>query len=209
MTSDTKPKGLNRPDVHYTIPENYGNDCGRFQPGSIEALAGIFKQALTGIDNPFIGELGTWIGSSTITTAKELKQYGGHLLAIDWFKGSGGTNQHLRDIAAKTNVFSIFMKNIGYSDVDNVSILNMDSESASKLIEGRPFDVFFIDADHRYEYIKRDIGLWLPKVKKGGILCGHDYSTPHPGIIKAVYETFGGDNFGTLKERGTIWWVEV
>jgi len=37
------------------------------------------------------------------------------------------------------------------------------------------FDFIFIDADHTYEGISRDLVDWYPKVKIGGVFCGHDY----------------------------------
>ena len=37
------------------------------------------------------------------------------------------------------------------------------------------FDFIYIDANHKYEFIKEDIGLWYPKCKTGGIFAGHDY----------------------------------
>lgn len=51
-------------------------------------------------------------------------------------------------------------------------------------------DVVYIDASHRYDDVAADIAFWLPLVKKGGIICGHDYSHKFLGVIKAVDEKF-------------------
>lgn len=36
-------------------------------------------------------------------------------------------------------------------------------------------DFVFIDGNHAYEYVVRDIALWSKKVRPGGIVYGHDY----------------------------------
>lgn len=36
-------------------------------------------------------------------------------------------------------------------------------------------DFVFIDGNHAYEYCVRDIALWSRKVKRGGVVYGHDY----------------------------------
>lgn len=41
------------------------------------------------------------------------------------------------------------------------------------------FDVMYIDGDHSYEGVKRDLELALKKVKPGGFICGHDYEMNH------------------------------
>jgi hypothetical protein len=52
-------------------------------------------------------------------------------------------------------------------------------------------DFVFIDGDHSYDGVKLDISLWLPKVKPGGWIGGHDYDHPKlPGVSKAVDEAF-------------------
>jgi hypothetical protein len=52
-------------------------------------------------------------------------------------------------------------------------------------------DLVFIDADHSYEGVKADIEAWLPKVKVGGWIGGHDYKSPRfPGVERAVHERF-------------------
>ena len=87
-------------------------------------------------------------------------------------------------------------------------VARMDSEDAAKLFPDGYFDLVFIDSDHYYEAVKKDIPLWLPKVRKGGILSGHDYASKrHPGVEKAVKEIFG-DDFYIAKDTW-IWIKEV
>lgn len=50
-------------------------------------------------------------------------------------------------------------------------------------------DFVFIDAEHTYESVKEDLTLWFPKVKRDGIIAGHDYTT-HKDVKKAVDEFF-------------------
>jgi len=70
-------------------------------------------------------------------------------------------------------------------------VMRLKSEEAALLFRNKYFDLVFIDAMHDYENVKRDINLWLPKIREGGILSGHDYGgRKHPGVKKAVDEIF-------------------
>lgn len=55
------------------------------------------------------------------------------------------------------------------------------------------YDMIFIDGDHRYEYVKPDIDLWIPKAKPNAIIMFHDYADksikPKAGVKRAVDET--------------------
>lgn len=52
-------------------------------------------------------------------------------------------------------------------------------------------DYVYIDADHHYEAVRRDIAAWLPKIKPGGLIAGHDFCEyPGFGVIQAVTERF-------------------
>lgn len=68
------------------------------------------------------------------------------------------------------------------------SINHYSSVDFSTVVPDNSMDVVYIDADHSYESAKEDISLYLNKVKSGGFICGHDYSTSWPGVIKAVDE---------------------
>ena len=71
----------------------------------------------------------------------------------------------------------------------NVVKLKMNSEMALPFLPD--LDVVYIDANHEYEHVKKDIEISLKKLKKSGIICGHDYDADSPGVIQAVNEFFG------------------
>lgn len=58
---------------------------------------------------------------------------------------------------------------------DRCFMLRMKSEYATELFQDGSLDFVYIDANHSYEGVKLDISLWYPKVKSGGLVCGHDY----------------------------------
>jgi len=65
------------------------------------------------------------------------------------------------------------------------------SEQAAEQVPDGSLDFVFIDAQHDYESVKQDIGLWFPKVRTGGLISGHDYCKKFPGAMQAVNEVFG------------------
>lgn len=72
---------------------------------------------------------------------------------------------------------------------NRAKIIRKTSVEAAKEVPDGSLDFVFIDADHSYEGCKQDIETWLPKLKKNGLLSGHDYNnTDYPcfGVDKAV-----------------------
>ena len=73
-------------------------------------------------------------------------------------------------------------------------IVRGDSAQTAEKVADGTLDFVFIDADHSYEGVCRDIQAWLPKVKSGGWIGGHDYGDPaFPGVERAVDVFFGSD----------------
>jgi predicted O-methyltransferase YrrM len=65
-------------------------------------------------------------------------------------------------------------------------------------------DMVFIDGDHRYETVVKDIKKAFELLKPGGLICGHDYDHPNwPGVKQAVDEYVGN-----VEIEGTIWFKE-
>lgn len=76
----------------------------------------------------------------------------------------------------------------------NGVLIKGKSNEIVKEFEDESLDFVYIDANHSYEYVVEDIALWSKKVRKGGIVSGHDYDQPsikkksldHPNVIEAV-----------------------
>ena len=83
----------------------------------------------------------------------------------------------------------------------------MPSVEYAKEVEDRSIDIIFIDALHTYEGVRDDLEAWVPKVKIGGIISGHDYEgmKRHEGVTRAVDERFGKENI--TKGADVTWWL--
>ena len=81
-------------------------------------------------------------------------------------------------------------------------IVRSKSLNVVDLFPDHYFDLVYLDASHKYEDIRRDIDIWILKVKEGGILAGHDYYKKTEGVYKAVQESFGTD---FIEDEDTVW----
>jgi predicted O-methyltransferase YrrM len=146
-------------------------------------------------DNSIIVEVGCWKGKSTAYLAVEAINSNKNIKihAVDTWEGSGNEQYHMNDEYVKTNtLYDLFLRNI--DPVDSVIIpIRMESLKAAQLYSDNTIDVVFIDANHEYKYVLDDIEAWLPKVKSGGILAGHDYGWE--GVKRAVHEKLGNNIF--------------
>jgi uncharacterized Rossmann fold enzyme len=87
-------------------------------------------------------------------------------------------------------------------------VIRKPSTEAANAITNESLDFVFIDADHSYNGCKNDINAWYPKVKKGGLLSGHDYENTNFskfGVKQAVDE-FVAENNLTLELGDNFTW---
>lgn len=66
-------------------------------------------------------------------------------------------------------------------------------------------DFIYIDGNHDYEFIKKDIELYWEKVAKGGILAGHDFFGRFNGVVNAVCE-FSTEKGLFIYSDNYDWW---
>lgn len=58
-----------------------------------------------------------------------------------------------------------------------VKMLREESVNAAGTFKDESVDFIFVDGDHSYDATLADCEAYYPKLKKGGIFCGHDYQT--------------------------------
>jgi predicted O-methyltransferase YrrM len=77
------------------------------------------------------------------------------------------------------------------SNYSNITKIKKSSVEASKEFTDEHFDLIYIDAAHDYNSVKEDILTWLPKIKPGGYIAGHDYRyDPNIQVYEAVNDLF-------------------
>jgi len=68
----------------------------------------------------------------------------------------------------------------------NCTIIKEWSMDAVKDFEDESLDFVFIDGNHTFEYVTNDIAEWSKKVRKGGIVSGHDFLRSRNGVYVHV-----------------------
>ena len=132
-------------------------------------------------------EIGSFVGESTVLFAQSFKE----VTAIDPFlEGYDETDptSHSFDF---DNVYQTYLDRTTIHS--NINTIVDTSDNAVNELIGKEFDFIYIDGIHTYDQVKKDIENYLPLVKKGGVIGGHDYvNGGHlAGVYKAVNEMFG------------------
>jgi len=145
-------------------------------------------------------EIGSDVGETAsylLETRKDLYLYciDPYMTYIDW----NGNN--LNDREDVLNKFMTTMK--PYKD--RYKLLRMKSDEAVIEFVNESVDFVFIDGLHEYVQTLRDCKNYWPIVKKGGVLCGHDYKTI-PGVNQSVDDFAIQVNKQVLTTVNDVWY---
>jgi hypothetical protein len=96
----------------------------------------------------------------------------------------------------------------------NTEIIRKTSMEAIEDFEDGSLDFVYIDANHEFRYIAEDLAEWSKKVRKGGIVAGHDYFYHKTGtgtdhwhvayVLKAYVGAFGIKDWYILGSKDAI-----
>jgi hypothetical protein len=95
-----------------------------------------------------------------------------------------------------------------------IRIIKGDCRIAVIGFEDESFDFIYHDANHTYEFVSEQLKAWFPKLKKGGIMAGHDYFDGEFdmglfGVKSAVDEFVAANNIelhATTERECKSWW---
>lgn len=149
--------------------------------------------------NCVCAEIGTWRGDFAATLLRALSPK--ELYLIDsWeyrteekykqacYGGALAAGQEQMDGIYE----SVINRFKGEIDKGQVQIRRARSAAAAASFPADSLDWVYIDADHSYEGVKRDLEAYFPAVKPGGILAGDDYGQKDSwyglGVAQAVNE---------------------
>ena len=160
----------------------------RGELGWLFDLARSFDHSVTWV------EVGSWCGRSLLATGMGLPVQS-RLISVDMLDGRLPRSMTNHELCQTVPVwwvqeqFNLTMKLL-HELKPNIacrSVVSTSLEGARKLKERKTtIDVVFIDADHEYDSIRQDIEIWSKLIRKGGIICGHDFRSEFPGVQQAV-----------------------
>lgn len=123
-----------------------------------------FKKAGTGV------EVGTQYG---LFAKQIMKAWTGTLICVDTWP-----QQEIYEVASELLIPD-----------RNILMWRGDSIESAAGLQDEGLDWVYIDADHHYQNVLADLEAWFPKVRKGGVVAGHDYvNYQDMGVIQAVNE---------------------
>lgn len=143
----------------------------------------------------YIVEFGSFCGRSTRALADNCS---GRVWAVDPWSGfyPNVVNQQMEGI--NTYVYPEFCRNLADHIKSGRVVPHRGFSHSFKL----PYkvDMVFIDGDHRYETVLKDIDKAIELLVSGGLICGHDYNWD--SVKEAVTI-----KLGRVNEQETIWWT--
>ncbi|MDB5312823.1 MAG: class SAM-dependent methyltransferase [Gemmataceae bacterium] len=148
-------------------------------------------------------EVGCWRGRSLSFLLVEAANSGKRLnvIGVDTFRGILACDAHAQEPARGEDFEAECRRNCDRAGYP-FRLAVRDSVETAKTFPDNALDFVFIDGAHDYRSARNDIVSWLPKVKWGGTLAGHDFVGGWPAVAHAVRDYFSPQE---LSFSGTSW----
>ncbi|HEX5871941.1 MAG TPA: class I SAM-dependent methyltransferase [Longimicrobium sp.] len=153
-------------------------------------------------------EVGSFLGRSMIFLAQEMKaaRKDLRLHAVDTFVGSPSDAAVLHAVERHGgSLRATFEHNLAAAGVDDVvTVVPETSMNAACRFPDRGVDLVFLDGDHAEDAVALDLLAWLPKVRLGGMIAGHDIDT-YPSVARALGGVLGRGRY-RVDHAQNLWW---
>jgi predicted O-methyltransferase YrrM len=181
-------------DLHKLIPVDKFDSGGRCD----EIKGTLIKKLVFDIQAKLCVEIGVFKGSSLMYFAESLQSTNGIIIGIDPYSIDSFKNI-IPDPSLHDYIYNVVfteqeildeiyysLKNIiTQNNLTNlVKLVRDKSENYHKKLEDESIDILHIDGNHDEDFVKKDVLLYLPLVKKGGYILMDDISWP--GVEKNI-----------------------
>lgn len=187
------PSGYLRLDGCFWKAAHFDNEIMRTHDKTYKLIL-IFRQY--GLDPRLGAEIGVQDARNAQPLLRRLPRL--KLIAVDNYDPAGETVR----ISMEEHKQNAVRRLLNYKN--RVRWIFKPSVEAAKEVKDEYLDFVYIDALHDYDHVKEDINAWVPKVRSGGLVIGHDYTPTYRGLRKAVWEEFG-TNFDA---NGDVWFTQ-
>jgi predicted O-methyltransferase YrrM len=136
---------------------------------SIKEVRDLYEWARQRIDMNLAVEIGTFAGENAVIMSEYFKK----VYTIDPWQNGYDQN----DLASSIDFNEVekAFKN-RMININNVIHIKKIGEEALNDFENESLDFVYIDGNHQQDAVIKDINSWRLKVKKNGIISGHDLS---------------------------------
>jgi predicted O-methyltransferase YrrM len=154
-------------------------------------------------------EVGAWKGLSASHAGPICNARGVRFVLVDHFRGSrDGYAELYRQALAREDVRGVLEANLGALGI-RFELLAMESTEAARRFEPGSIDAVFLDASHDGASVRADLEAWRPAIRRGGVLCGHDFSADHPELVRELEAFALREGLATLRGPDRIWWARL
>lgn len=152
-------------------------------------------------------KVGAEIGVYKGDFARWLCKGGLKLYGIDpWVPYDGYAYSNVHRMARQETLYKSAKERL--TPYPNCTLIRKTSMDALEDFEDGSLDFVFIDANHKFRYVAEDIVEWSKKVRKGGIVSGHDYAIKKDlqvkFVVDAYVKAFNIKNWWVLGRKETI-----
>ena len=163
-----------------------------------------FARALRG--GTFV-EIGSWKGRSTSFVGTVCNANGTRLVCIDHWAGSHDSlaDRYAAALAVE-DVEQTFRRNMQELGI-RVDVLAEPSLTAAQRFEPGSVERIFLDGSHDGASVAQDLEAWMPRLRSGGVLAGHDYDDKHPELCGAVDAFAAAHALAVRRGPRSLFWL--
>lgn len=153
-------------------------------------------------------EVGVWAGRSLLYAACRLHELGrveSRIYGVDSWRAPLEEGRQDRCDIPWAAAARCLLSHGRAVELDYIHLVRAESQQAARLWDREQLDLVCLDSDHTHPGTLEAVASWAPRVRRGGIVMGHDWGAAHPGVETAVRMIWPHDR---IARHGTVWAVQ-